>query len=147
MTLFKKNNKDNETEKKATKHYYFVNSDGNIKRCALPKTEKIKQDSVVDYSSFRPDNEEERIFRLTGQGGSGNVGKYDDEDKMPSDIVVQIRQGKLDKAEVQQALEDKKEEFKKSQDEAKAEEAQKIAEARQEFLDKATGFEGKPQES
>lgn len=136
--------KENKTP---TKHYYYIDSEGNTQKCVLSKQKKIKQDSVVDYASYRPDNEEERIFRLTGQGSSGNVGKYDNEERIPSDLVVQIRQGKLDKAEVQKALEEKGEEFKQSQDEAKAEEAQKIAKARQEFLDKATGFEGKPQES
>lgn len=129
------------------KKYYYVNNEGETIKCDLPTEQETKKDSVVDYASFRPDNEEERIFRLTGQGGNGNIGKYDKEESMPSDLIVKIRQGKMDKAEVQQVLENKKEEYKESKKKEKLEEAKRIEEARQEFLDKKTGFEGKPQES
>lgn len=139
--------KTRETSKTPIKRYYFVDSEGNTRRCNLPNEEEIKKDKVVDYTSFRPDNEEERIFRLTGQGGNGIIGKYDKEGAGPSDLVVKIRQGKLDKAEVQQALKAKTEEFKETQAEEAKKEKEAIAEARQDFLDKATGFEGKPKES
>lgn len=60
-------------------------------------------DDPVDRSQFRPDSEQVRAFRLTGSG-SNLTPLYDDESNPPSDLEVQLRSGKLDKAEVSQIL-------------------------------------------
>lgn len=60
-------------------------------------------DDPVDRSQFRPDSEQVRAFRLTGSGSNLSP-LYDNEDNPPSDLEVQLRSGKLDKAEVSQIL-------------------------------------------
>ena len=63
--------------------------------------------SVTDKSSFRPDNENVRAFKST-MVGDGSVPSYDypdgkvTKDNEVSDLIVAIRSGKLDKAEVAQ---------------------------------------------
>lgn len=75
-------------------------------------------DDPVDRSQFRPDSEQVRAFRLTGSGSNLSP-LYDKEDNLPSDLEVQLRSGKLDKAEVSQILQIKsknvKEDLKKIQ--------------------------------
>lgn len=77
-------------------------------------------DDPVDRSQFRPDSEQVRAFRLTGSGSNLSP-LYDKEDSPPSDLEVQLRSGKFDKAEVSQILQIKsknvKEDFKKIQSE------------------------------
>lgn len=77
-------------------------------------------DDPVDRSQFRPDSEQVRAFRLTGSG-SNLTPLYDDESNPPSDLEVQLRSGKLDKAEVSQILQIKsknvREDLKKLQEE------------------------------
>lgn len=63
-------------------------------------------DDPVDRSQFRPDSEQVRAFRLTGSGSNLSP-LYDKEDNPPSDLEVQLRSGKLDKAEVSQILQAK----------------------------------------
>lgn len=76
-------------------------------------------DDPVDRSQFRPDSEQVRAFRLTGSG-SNLTPLYDDESNPPSDLEVQLRSGKFDKAEVSQILQIKskkvREDLKKLQD-------------------------------
>lgn len=117
--------------------YYFVDSEGNKQATKFEERATPKYDSIVDYSSFRPDKEEERIARITGEGGK--IGRYDTEEKIPSDLIVDIRQGKYDRAEVQELVKQKGEELEKQQKDA-------IIEARQDFLDQKTGFTGQPQD-
>lgn len=111
----------------------------------LWSTSNIKYDKVVDYSSFRPDREQVRAFHATGQGSTSQP-VYDDEKHMPSEIEVEIRSGKLDKAEIsqlQQIKVKKAEEAISDTEKAVAEkEAAKLEKARQEHLDKVTGFKG-----
>lgn len=116
--------------------YYTMTTEGERIEIETPRQGKrlSKYDSVVDYESYRPGNEEERA-RIMAGGATGREGKYDIEGKVPSNLLVDIRQGKYDKAEVQKILENKGEEFEKQQKE-------EIAKARQEYLDKKTGFTG-----
>lgn len=111
-------------------------------------TSPTEYDDPVDRSQFRPDSEYVRAFRLSG-GGSEGIPKYDSEDSLPSDLEVAIRSGKLDKAEISQIQLQKAEEIKQASDSKKAEiskkKAEKIADARQDYLDKATGFKGSNQ--
>lgn len=117
--------------------YYFVDNEGNKQATKPEERATPKYDSIVDYSSFRPDKEEERIARITGEGGK--IGRYDTEGKIPSDLIVDIRQGKYDRAEVQEIVKQKGEELEEQQKNA-------ISEARQEYLDQKTGFTGQRQE-
>lgn len=121
--------------KKTKQHvYYAMTADGQRIEIETPKQpERLSgYDSVVDYESYRPGNEEERAQIITG-GATGREGKYDTE--KPTNLLVDIRQGKYDKAEVQKILENKEEELEQQQKE-------EIAKARQEYLDKKTGFTG-----
>lgn len=114
----------------------------------LPSTASIIYDDIVDRSSFRPDSEQVRQFHLSG---SGSVGQpvYDDSDNLPTDLEVAIRSGKLDKAEISQLQQIKADEIDKSVTKAKKikaiKEAEDVSKARQDYLDKATGFTGVPQ--
>lgn len=129
----------------------WINDSGLVKAIdfdlAIPE---VNYDDVVDRSTFRPDSESVRQSVLSGSG-FGAQGVYDDPDIPPSDLEVSIRSGKLDKAEVGQILAKKTEAAKKTIDEnrkkAIADEKERIVEARQEFLDKATGFKGAVPES
>lgn len=121
-------------------------SDSPSKRSfRLWSTSNIKYDKVVDYGSFRPDREQVRAFHATGQGSTSQP-VYDDEKNMPSDVEVEIRSGKLDKAEISQLQQIKVKKAEEAISEAEKESARKQAEklekARQEHLDKVTGFKG-----
>lgn len=125
-----------ETETRNKKTYYTMNANGNRKEIEIEERKTPKYDNVVDYSSFRPDKETERIARITGDGATG-IGRYDSDEQPPSNTIVDIRQGKYDRAEVQEIMEAKKKELKDEQEQA-------VAEARQEYLDRKTGFTGQP---
>ena len=62
---------------------------------------KIHYDDIVDRSQFRPDSENVRLFRLSGQGSEGTP-VYDSDENTPTNLEVQIRSGKFDKAEISQ---------------------------------------------
>lgn len=104
----------------------------------------IDYDDIVDRSTFSldADREEVRRNRLIG---SSSVGSYDDTFDLPSDLEVKIRTGKLDKAELSQMQRNLKKGVKDNLDNEKQEEikekSEKISKARQEFLDKQTGFD------
>lgn len=129
----------------------WINDVGVVKSLdfdlALPE---VVYDDVVDRSTFRPDSESVRQSVLSGSG-FGLKGVYDDSDVPPSDLEVSIRSGKLDKAEVGQILANKTKEAKETIDrnrkKAIADAKEAIVEARQEYLDKATGFKGSVPES
>lgn len=63
-----------------------------------------KYDDPVDRTQFRPDSEQVRAFHLTG-AGSNSTPIYDKEE--PSNLVVAMRSGKLDKAEISQIMQSK----------------------------------------
>lgn len=128
---------------------YSLSPEGFSSEIPFVKTSVlVTYDEVVDKSQFRPDSEQVRMFHLTGSGSNINP-VYDDPDNMPTDLEVRIRSGKLDKAEITQLQYSKEEQLKKSASDLKKEKLQsdkeKIAEARQDFLDKSTGFKGSNQ--
>ena len=129
----------------------WINDSGLVKAIdfdlAIPE---VNYDDVVDRSTFRPDSESVRQSVLSGSG-FGLKGVYDDPSELPSDLEVSIRSGKLDKAEVSQIIIKKtrnaKDSVNKEREAALIAEKERIVEARQEFLDKATGFKGATPES
>lgn len=132
---------------------YSVDSDGKHKRSyvdTLPNNKDLNYDDPVDRSTFRPDSEEVRAFHMTGQGSNSNpVYDSDSSDTMPSDLEVLIRSGKLDKAEISQIQQQKAKELEETASEnlkkQKLKEVEEVAKARQDYLDKATGFKGSDQ--
>lgn len=104
-------------------------------------------DDPVDRSQFRPDSEQVRQFRLSGAGSSGTP-LYDGEN-LPTDLEVNIRSGKLDKAEISQLQLVQEAKMKETSDKKLASDEKKKADAinkaRQDFLDKSTGFKGSDQ--
>lgn len=123
---------------------YFI-VDGVVTRCSYsPDFITPDYDNIVDRSSWSPESDAMNNRISASQGASTGQGVYDDADNLPSDLEVRIRSGKLDKAEVDLAVKQFVEESKKEADEkAKADEldkAKKISEARQAYLDSATGF-------
>lgn len=127
---------------------FTITSDGQkiFSSFNFKKVDKIKYDDIVDRSQFRPDSEQTRNLALAGAGSSGQ-GMYDN-DNLPDDDVVRVRSGKLDRTEVAQLIRQKAEQFDnenvKEIADKKAKERQAIVDARQEYLDKATGFSGSP---
>ncbi len=101
-------------------------------------------DDIVDRSTWSPcsDSMANRVAMV--KGGSSGQGVYDDADNLPTDLEVRIRSGKLDKAEVdlaiKQFVDDSKKEFDEKKKAEATEQAKKIAEARQAYLDSAVGF-------
>lgn len=104
----------------------------------------LNYDDIVDRSTWSPcsDSMANRVAMV--KGGSSGQGVYDDPDNLPTDLEVRIRSGKLDKAEVdlaiKQFIEDSKNEFDEKKKAEATEQAKKIAEARQAYLDNAVGF-------
>ena len=69
----------------------------------VPSLGYVDYDDIVDKSSFVLDSETTRQRILSGSVGSSSKLLYDsDSSNQPSDFVVSLRQGKLDKAEVYQ---------------------------------------------
>lgn len=101
-------------------------------------------DDIVDKSTWSPCSDSMANRVASVKGGSSGQGVYDDADNLPSDLEVRIRSGKLDKAEVDLAIKQFVDDAKKEADEKKKSEdtanAQKIADARQAYLDNAVGF-------
>ncbi len=101
-------------------------------------------DDIVDRSTWSPCSDSMANRVAMAKGGSSGQGVYDDADNLPTDLEVRIRSGKLDKAEVdlaiKQFIDDSKQEFDEKKKAEATEQAKKIAEARQVFLDSAVGF-------
>lgn len=106
----------------------------------------VVYDDIVDRSTFSQESDKEEVRRSQFLGASSGVGAYDDPKNPPSDLEVQIRSGKLDKAEVSEIIKHKQQEIKKAQSDFEAAqketELKKISEARQEYMDKVIGFDG-----
>lgn len=134
-------------------------SDETLKENPLPKTYAMdinfqfspkRYDSVVQKEDFKKGNEEERISRLTALSNGSFNGLYDYQDgkdnpnTKPSDIELALRSGSLDKADIDELSKQVKENAKNENEKAKAEQAEKdakaVSDARQDFLDVATGF-------
>ena len=106
-------------------------------------------DDVVDKSDFRPDADVVRSALSSGSVSS--VGEYDfkdgkvPKDYEPSQVILDLRNGRLDKADVQkikQSLDkDIAVETAKNAEKNELEKADKILKARQTHLDELTGFD------
>ena len=106
-------------------------------------------DDIVDKTEFRPDSENVRSARASGGAMSGG-GLYDFPDGVVSDSdsvtkeIIALRNGRLDKAEVQVLKEQTDEALKAAVSEAKErkllEQKEALVEARQSFIDDLTGF-------
>lgn len=110
----------------------------------------IVYDNIVRREDFKKGNDAERNRRLgEGSVGSGQ-GLYDYPDgKIPEDdpatpVIVALRSGQLDKADVDElkkaADESAASEAKSKADKAAIDEAAKVNAARQSYLDEKTGF-------
>lgn len=101
--------------------------------------DSLVYDDIVDRSSFVLDSESVRQSILSSSAGSdaGDL-QYDKSDNMPSDVVVAIRQGKLDKAEIHQLQLHLQDDIENDEKQA---EIESINKARLENLDKLTGFD------
>lgn len=112
----------------------------------------INYDKVVDTTDFKRSQDTERNALLTGDtGGSVQSGVYDFEDgnkvdmaKFPSDTILALRSGRVDKADVDTILRAQKEnaenEVSDSLSAKQKEDIQKINAARQKFMDNEIGF-------
>lgn len=130
------------------KRYFFTPSGDIVRKdyqfsgnCAL------KYDDVVDRSTFSIDSDRDNA-RKAMLNGSSTVGAFDG-DNVPTDLEVQIRSGKFDKAEISKIQRIEKQKFLESKDkiesERSVEKLERINNARQEHLDKITGFSGQPE--
>lgn len=107
-------------------------------------------DDIVDKSEFRPDSETVRGLKLSAGAGVTDKGLYDyPEGKIPDvDTVtpelIALRDGRLDKADVQKLSQEADDALKESMSNAETEkllaEKEAINNARQAFLDEQTGF-------
>ena len=107
-------------------------------------------DDILDKSEFRPDCETIRGLKLSVGAGVTNKGLYDypegvipDNDTLTPEIIA-LRDGKLDKADVQKLAEQADDALKESISIADKEKAQAekdaLNNARQAFLDEQLGF-------
>lgn len=117
---------------------YKLNSDGTSeakgKEIKLKK-EKIVYDDIVDRSHYVTNKETIRQTRITSDTSGGQTPVYDNHE--PTQLEIAIRSGKLDKADVHQIQLKMQEEIKTENQKQKTEALDK---ARQDYLDKATGF-------
>lgn len=118
----------------------------------MSKIVNPKYDSIVDRTDFKRGQDKERAMRLTGDtGGSPTTGVYDypdgniSEDKTPTPLIMALRGGRLDKADVDtiQRVQQKaaKDEQQDAFDKKSRADKQAIDDARQSFIDSKTGFD------
>lgn len=111
-------------------------------------------DKIVDRSDFKRGQDKERAHRILGDtGGSLTQGVYDfpdgnfDDKKSPSSVELALRNGVLDKADVDTIARVQKKVAQQEYDEKVQsdidKEKQAINSARQAFLDEQTGFDAK----
>lgn len=130
-----------------TRQYY-----GSICRVGLSSWKSLKSpvyDDIVDRTEFRPDAETVRGSSISSLPAMKGVFDYEDgkvtADKTPSDIVMALREGRLDKADLPRIESQLREEIQNENNELqrKADEAAlaSISKARQDYLDSLTGFD------
>lgn len=130
-----------------TKQYY-----SSISRTGFSAWKSLKDpvyDDIVDKTEFRPDAETVRGTSVSSLPVMKGVFDYEDgkvtSDKTPSDIIMALREGKLDKADLPAIESQLREEIKNENDslQQKADEAAlaSISKARQDYLDSLTGFD------
>ena len=130
-----------------TKQYY-----GSISRVGFSSWQALKDpdyDDIVDRTDFRPDAETVRGASISSIPAMKGVYDYENgeitDDKRPSDIIMALREGKLDKADLPALESQLKKEIQNENHELqrKADEAAlaSISKARQDYLDSLTGFD------
>lgn len=130
-----------------TKQYYFA-----LSRTGFSSWKSLKDpkyDDIVDKTDFRPDAETVRGASISSIPAMKGVYDYEDgkvtEDKRPSDIIIALREGRLDKADLPAIESQLREEIQNENNELqrKADEAAlaSISKARQDYLDSLTGFD------
>lgn len=116
---------------------YKLNADGTSEETQERwKLTKIDYDEIVDRSRFIIDSESIRQKKISGDAISTTQNLAYDKTE-PSDLEVAIRNGKMDKADIHQEQIKLQKEVKK---ESKKRQKEAIENARQEYLDKQTGF-------
>lgn len=128
---------------------YFVNGNTIERRETSIVVPVINYDSVVDRSTFSIESDRENARKSLVSGGS-SVGVYDTDVENVSELAVKVRSGKFDKAEISKIQRGLREDMKKQLEADKKAAADKaaadLAKARQDYLDKETGFKGSPVE-
>ena len=114
----------------------------NLKNPPVERDEEgnIIQDHIVDRSSYVLDKESVRQARLNAGNATGAKGIYDNREL--SDLEIQLRDGKLDKADITQEQLKLQKEIKEK--DSKKRQAEKEA-LRQEAIDNALGTGQKEQ--
>lgn len=114
------------------------------------KPAPVKYSDIVDTSHFKPSAEKKRDLVASGDVGAGEKGLYDFEpgkaitkDMWLSETELLLRAGKLDKADVQTLLEQKRELVEESEQEAREkaelERANQAQKNREKALDQQLG--------
>lgn len=130
-----------------TKQYY-----SSISRVGFSSWKSLPDpdyDDVVDKTDFRPDAETVRGSSISSVPSMKGVYDYEDgkvsDNKRPSDIIMALREGKLDKADLPVIESQLRKEIQQENDELqrKADESAlaSISKARQDYLDSLTGFD------
>lgn len=130
-----------------TKQYY-----ASLSRVGFSAWRSFKSpeyDDIVDKTEFRPDAETVRGASISSMPAMRGIYDYEDgkvtDDKRPSDIIMALREGKLDKADLpaieSQLREEIQNENNKLQQKADEAALASISKARQDYLDNLTGFD------
>ena len=106
-------------------------------------------DDIVDRTDFRPDSETLRGYKLSNGAGVTDSGNYDypegdtSKDTVTPELIA-LRNGRLDRAEVQKLSEATDKALKETADLARKEKLQAdeeaLSKARQAYLDASIGF-------
>lgn len=130
-----------------TEHFYpSISRTGISSWTSFPPPE---YDDIVDKTDFRPDAETVRGSSISSLPAMKGVYDYEDgkvtDSHRPSDIIIALREGKLDKADLPAIESQLRDEIQNENDELqrKADEAAlaSISKARQDYLDSLTGFD------
>ena len=130
-----------------TKQYY-----SSLSRTGFSSWESLKDpsyDDIVDRTDFRPDAETVRGASISSMPAMKGIYDYEGgevtDEKRPSDIIMALREGKLDKADLpaiesqlRKEIENENNELQRKADEAAL---ASVSKARQDYLDSLTGFD------
>lgn len=127
----------------------FYSSISRTGFCAWNSLPEPIYDDIVDRTDFRPDAETVRGATISSMPAMKGIYDYEDgkvtDDKRPSDIIMALREGKLDKADLpaieSQLKEDLQNENNRLQQKADEAALASISKARQDYLDSLTGFD------
>lgn len=127
----------------------FYSSLSRVGSASWTSFKSPEYDDIVDRTDFRPDAETVRGSSVSSIPAMKGVYDYEGgkvtDDKRPSDIIMALREGKLDKADLPAIESQLREEIQSENNELqrKADEAAlaSISKARQDYLDSLTGFD------